>query len=113
MNNVFGSAFWWTAGLLLCFQTALTFSAAAQRPLPRLNVQTNALPRSDAVPASFAPIVKKVGPSVVTIYSTRTLQSDPRGNPMLNDPFFRRFFGMEEDENGSRRGRPRSRQEQG
>src|SRR5688572_7651249 len=113
MNNILGSAFWCAAGLLLCFETALT-SSAAQRQLPRLNIQTNALPRSDAVPASFAPIVRKVGPSVVTIYSTRTLQSDPRSNPLLNDPFFRRFFGMEEDENGgSRRGRPRPRQEQG
>jgi serine protease Do len=112
MNRIFGSAFCCAAGFLLCFQTALT-SSAAQRQLPRLNIQTNALPRSDAVPASFAPIVKKVGPSVVTIYSTRTLQSDPRSNPLLNDPFFRRFFGMEEDENGSRRGRPRQRQEQG
>src|SRR5688572_2034065 len=112
MNNVFRSVFWCAAGLLLFFETAFS-SSAAQRQLPRLNVQTNALPRSDAVPASFAPIVKKVGPSVVTIYSTRTLQSDSRSNPLLNDPFFRRFFGMDEEENGARRGRPRQRQEQG
>jgi serine protease Do len=113
MNDIFGRAFWCAAGLLLCFETTLT-SSAAPRQLPRLNIQTNAIERDARAPASFAPVVKKVGPSVVTIYSTRTLRSESRNNPLLNDPFFRRFFGMEEDDEAEpRRGRPRPRQEQG
>jgi Do/DeqQ family serine protease len=41
--------------------------------------------------SSFAPVVKKVAPAVVNIY-TRTLV---RGiaSPFMNDPFFRQFFG--------------------
>lgn len=88
--------------------------SAAPPTLPRLNVSTNPIPRDGTVPASFAHVVKKVAPSVVTIHSTKTIKVDPRSNPLLNDPFFRRFFGMEEDDNGSpRSGRRRPRQEQG
>jgi serine protease Do len=109
--NIFDRTLW--LGLLLSFAVAPCLSAAPAK-LPRLNVQTNSIVRDDRVPASFASVVKKVGPSVVTIHSTRTSQMDPRRNPLLNDPFFRRFFGGEEEENGeSRRGRPRQRQERG
>lgn len=41
--------------------------------------------------ASFAPIVKRVTPSVVNVYAAR-VQKGVR-NPLLDDPFFRRFFG--------------------
>ena len=43
-------------------------------------------------PGSFAPVVKKVLPSVVSISSTRVVKT---AAPMLpfDDPFFRRFFG--------------------
>lgn len=43
------------------------------------------------VKASFAPIVKRVTPSVVNVYAAR-VQKGVR-NPLLDDPFFRRFFG--------------------
>jgi serine protease Do len=45
-----------------------------------------------AAPGSFAPVVKKVLPSVVSISSTRVVKAPA---PMLpfEDPFFRRFFG--------------------
>lgn len=43
--------------------------------------------------ASFAPIVKRVTPSVVNVYAAR-VQKGVR-NPLLDDPFFRRFFGGE------------------
>ncbi len=42
---------------------------------------------------SFAPLVKKVAPAVVNIY-TKTEVQQPI-SPLLNDPFFRRFFGDE------------------
>src|SRR5262249_56003175 len=45
----------------------------------------------DGVP-TLAPILEKVTPAVVNI---RVLQASPEEqNPMLRDPFFRRFFGM-------------------
>ncbi len=40
---------------------------------------------------SFAPLVKKASPAVVNIY-TKTEVQQPI-SPLLNDPFFRRFFG--------------------
>ena len=42
---------------------------------------------------SFAPIIKKVSPSVVNIYSTLTLPDRQMGNRFFDDPFFRHFFG--------------------
>lgn len=41
---------------------------------------------------SYAPLVKKVAPAVVNIYTSRTIQR--RTNPFMNDPFFSQFFGQ-------------------
>ena len=45
---------------------------------------------------SLAPMLEKVNPAVVNIstYTTRTVQQ----NPLLRDPFFRRFFNMPEQQ---------------
>lgn len=80
---------------------ALVFSFALLAALPV---------RADTVPASkgqmllsFAPVVKKTAPAVVNVYSTsKVVQNEGQG--LLNDPFFRQFFG----DNGSF-GRPRER----
>jgi serine protease Do len=42
---------------------------------------------------SYAPVVKKVAPSVVNIYTTRFVKERLLRNPLLNDPIFRQFFG--------------------
>jgi serine protease Do/serine protease DegQ len=58
-------------------------AAAAQIP--------SGAPLRDGVP-TLAPILEKVTPAVVNI---AVLQASPEEqNPMLRDPFFRRFFGM-------------------
>jgi serine protease Do len=45
---------------------------------------------------SFAPIVKKVVPSVVNISTTKVIKGviPPQMREFFNDPFFRRFFGV-------------------
>jgi serine protease Do len=43
-----------------------------------------------AVRMSFAPIVKRAAPAVVNVYSRRVIRTQ---SPLLEDPFFRRFFG--------------------
>jgi Do/DeqQ family serine protease len=49
------------------------------------------LPESrQEVKLSFAPVVSRVTPAVVNIYASRT---DRRRNPLMDDPFFRQFFG--------------------
>lgn len=45
-----------------------------------------------ALQMSFAPLVKKVAPAVVNIYTTRTI-TRRYVHPFMNDPFFRQFFG--------------------
>src|SRR5882724_4428371 len=62
-------------------------------PPPRLNVQEAPLTREVKAATSFAPVIKKVAPSVVNIYSSMTIRERPTSNPLLEDPFLRRFFG--------------------
>src|SRR5437016_10937262 len=76
--------------------------------LPKLYVQDAPLSRDLRAGASFAPIIKKVAPSVVNIYSSMTIRERQVPNPLLNDPFFRRFFG---DDSG-RTAQPRDRKTQ-
>ena len=91
---------------LLAAPLARTAPATAKtNPPPRLTVQQTPIGRDLKAATSVAPVVKKVAPSVVNIYSTVTIRERP--NPLFNDPFFRRFFG----EDGGQ-GQPRARREQ-
>jgi serine protease Do len=60
---------------------------------PNITVSTTPVDRDAKLGTSFAPIVKKAAPSVVNIYSTRTVKVQPMMSPFQNDPFFRQFFG--------------------
>lgn len=42
---------------------------------------------------TFAPVVKHVMPAVVNISSSKVVKNQQMGGGMLDDPFFRRFFG--------------------
>src|SRR5277367_2437850 len=57
-----------------------------------------ASPPGDAAPMpSLAPMVKRVSPSVVNIATRGTIKEQPGRNPLLDDPFFRRFFDTPPD----------------
>ena len=45
---------------------------------------------------SLAPMIKKVAPAVVNIATRGTIQEQGGRNPLLDDPFFRRFFEVPE-----------------
>src|SRR5438552_9546947 len=105
----------WLASVLLLLMAGdydlVLASKAAQEPeseahpAPALHEGTPAL--------TFAPVIKKVAPCVVTIYSTKTVKENTH-NPLLNDPLFRKFFGMEEDEEpGNHHPHPRKEQSLG
>jgi Do/DeqQ family serine protease len=47
-------------------------------------------PSPDALRMSYAPIVQRVTPAVVTVSAAKTVANR---NPLMEDPFFRRFFG--------------------
>jgi Do/DeqQ family serine protease len=63
-------------------------------------------PAAEAAPMpSLAPMVKRVSPAVVNIATRGTIKEKPgQRNPLLDDPFFRRFFDAPPDS------RPRERQ---
>jgi Do/DeqQ family serine protease len=54
--------------------------------------QDRRVPASEAeIRLSFAPIVQRVAPAVVNVYAAKVIQNR---NPLLDDPVFRRFFGV-------------------
>ena len=61
-------------------------------------IVTSALAQDRRVPSSaaelrlsYAPIVQRVQPAVVNVYAAKVVQNH---NPLLDDPIFRRFFGV-------------------
>jgi Do/DeqQ family serine protease len=49
---------------------------------------------------TLSPIVKKVSPAVVNIATRGTIHDKGPQNPLLDDPFFRRFFDVPPDNSG-------------
>lgn len=80
---------------------------------PTFNVSSTPVNRDARLGTSFAPIVKKVAPSVVNIYSTRFIKERQMRNPMFNDPIFRQFFGNQLPSQGDDRERTRKEQSLG
>src|SRR5665213_1621228 len=77
---------------------ALSLAAAPVRPTPAVVNSHLATDRPSAIPQSmaqvqmtFAPVVKRIAPAVVNVY-TRSVVQTP-SNPFFNDPFFQQFFG--------------------
>ena len=88
----------------------LTFAAAtlgaAMLNGPAVFAALPAPPPADAAPMpSLAPMVKRVSPAVVNVATRGTIKEKPgQRNPLLDDPFFRRFFDVPPD------AKPRERQ---
>jgi S1-C subfamily serine protease len=73
---------------------ALMLIAAIAPPAPA------AMPAAvgDTPVPSLSPIVKKVSPAVVNIATRGTIHEHGPQNPLLDDPLFRRFFDVPQDE---------------
>lgn len=73
--------------------------AEPQRPMPSVKYDPTPLPSNTP---SYAPVVERVAPSVVTISTSKMVTGRERSgqgqNPLFNDPTFRRFFGMPDDD---------------
>jgi serine protease Do len=74
---------------------------------PAFKIESTPVNRDAKFGYSYAPVIKKAAPSVVNIYSSRTVKVSPTRNPFQNDPLFRQFFGDPGD------GQPSSRKEEG
>ncbi len=87
-----------SAVLTLVLSLTATGIPLAQAALPAYDSQGEALP-------TLAPMLKRVNPAVVNISTFSTQQYSY--NPLLNDPFFRRFFNLPDP----RQYQPRKRQQ--
>src|ERR1700760_55618 len=57
------------------------------------SAQDRKVPSSQAeLQLSYAPIVQRVQPAVVNVYAAKVVQNH---NPFMDDPIFRRFFGLQ------------------
>jgi Do/DeqQ family serine protease len=69
----------------------LISAAVATSALTPASAQDRRVPSSPAdLKLSYAPIVQRVQPAVVNVYAAKVMQR----NPLLDDPIFRRFFGV-------------------
>jgi Do/DeqQ family serine protease len=69
--------------------TVLLLALAATAPAMS---QDRRVPSSSAeLRLSYAPIVQRVQPAVVNVFATKVVQNR---NPLMDDPIFRRFFGV-------------------
>jgi serine protease Do len=65
-----------------------------ESPAPPVKVDSAQLSRGNpSAITSFAPIVEKVAPSVVTVYTTKNVRQDLRAAPGMDNELLRRFFG--------------------
>jgi Do/DeqQ family serine protease len=77
------------AAILLTW-TAWTWAACMVGPFAY--AQDRIVPNSsNQLRLSYAPIVQRVQPAVVNVYAAKVIQNR---NPLLDDPIFRRFFGV-------------------
>lgn len=68
---------------------------------PNLRFEPAPISAATRAKTSFAPMLKDAAPGVVNIYTSKTVVT--KENPLLNDPFFRRFFGDDAHESRARR----------
>jgi serine protease Do/serine protease DegQ len=78
----------------------------AQTPAPVESPEPNSTTATATTPSvpSLAPMIRRVSPAVVNIATRGTLRERTPRNPLLEDPFFRRFFDVPPE--GGQRERP-------
>jgi len=86
-------ALWLALQLSPSLPAAEGASNKGSSPSAKLNLDESPLPHDIKAGSSFAPVVKKVAPSVVNIYSTTTVRERAIPNWLFNDPFWGRLFG--------------------
>jgi serine protease Do len=95
-------------GVVVFVAVEFTSLARETNAPPQIKVDSAPIERQTHGVTSYAPVIKNVAPSVVNIYSTRTVRQ--RDNPLFNDPFFRRFFGPDGNNDDSGQGQQQQQQ---
>jgi Do/DeqQ family serine protease len=76
------------------FPTRLALSLALAAATATAAPAADLVPSSrEAIHLSFAPVVKRVAPAVVNVYSRRVIRANSGPGSLFNDPLFQRFFG--------------------
>ena len=90
------------AAILVCAagMVTLRFVAHAVDGAPGIRVDSTPINRDPATGNSYSPVIKRVAPSVVNIYSSRIVKQRRYRNPLMADPFFRQFFGDQDGDEG-------------
>jgi serine protease Do len=83
-------------------------SMSVSHNVPVFMTNAHAASYEQAALTTFAPVVKHVMPAVVNISSSKVVKNQQMGNGMLEDPFFRRFFGGHMPQNEPRERRAES-----
>lgn len=73
--------------------TVLLTVFAVLFPLTAMSQERVVPSEAAQVTLSYAPLVKKVAPAVVNIFTQKTVTTRRSRSPLFDDPFFRRFFG--------------------
>ena len=76
---------------LTAFFTVLLAAAAGLISMSAAPAQERRVPTQTELALSYSPVVKRVAPAVVNVYAAKVVH---QRNPLLEDPIFRRFFGM-------------------
>jgi len=85
---------------LVSGMVAVRFIAHAAETGPAIRVDSTPINRDPQTGNSYSPVIKKVAPSVVNIYSSRFVKQRLYRNPLMADPFFRQFFGDQNPDDG-------------
>jgi Do/DeqQ family serine protease len=89
------------AGMVLTGKLRQTDEVRAQAPAPTAPASTTRSITGGALP-DFTSVAERAVPAVANISSTQIVRRP--NSPFANDPFFRYFFGDQDDAFGSRRG---------
>jgi serine protease Do len=83
----------WTGALAMALAAVLLVVALVAIPWSAKADTERRVPGSRGeVQLSYAPVVKRVAPAVVNVYTKRVVREQMR-SPFANDPFFQQFFG--------------------
>ncbi|HCX67686.1 MAG TPA: serine protease, partial [Rhodobiaceae bacterium] len=83
----------WTGAFTMALAAVLFGAVLALFPWSVRAETLRQVPSSQAqVELSYAPVVKRVAPAVVNVYTKRVVKESAR-SPFFNDPFFQQFFG--------------------
>lgn len=99
MNSTIRKTTLWSISIAACVLVAIAVVRANEsKPEPVFSEDSTPIVRESNVGLSYAPVVKKVRPSIVSVWTSKTVQVPQMsgfggGNPFFDEPLFRRFFG--------------------